>query len=207
MGFETNVFVNCPFDDAYLPILRPILFCVIALGMDPRIALERMDSGEPRVEKIVGLIRDSKFGIHDLSRLKADHKGQLFRLNMPFELGLDAGCRTFGSGPHTEKRCLILEAERFRYQAAISDISGSDIAVHGNRPVEALTQVRNWLSVAADLKAPGPTKLWNHFNDFNAIHFRDLADRGYSPKDAKRQPISELLPAMKAWAGLNPIAT
>jgi hypothetical protein len=40
MGFETNVFINCPFDGDYLPLLRPMLFCVLSLGLEPRIALE-----------------------------------------------------------------------------------------------------------------------------------------------------------------------
>lgn len=68
MAFEENVFVNCPFDQQYLPLLRPLLFTVIYLGLKPRIALEAMDSGQARLDKIVGLIRDSKFSIHDLSQ-------------------------------------------------------------------------------------------------------------------------------------------
>jgi len=71
MAFEQNVFINCPFDDSYLPLLRPILFTVIYLGFTPRIALERLDSGEPRINKIISLIEDSKYAIHDLSRIKA----------------------------------------------------------------------------------------------------------------------------------------
>jgi hypothetical protein len=41
MAFVTNVFVNCPFDDKYLRLLRPLLFTVIYLGLKSRIALER----------------------------------------------------------------------------------------------------------------------------------------------------------------------
>ena len=43
MPFETDVFVNCPFDDDYLPLLRPILFAIIDLGFSPRIALESFE--------------------------------------------------------------------------------------------------------------------------------------------------------------------
>lgn len=57
MAFNKNVFVNCPFDDEYVPLLRPLLFTIIYLGFVPRIALETLDSGEPRVEKILVLIR------------------------------------------------------------------------------------------------------------------------------------------------------
>jgi hypothetical protein len=70
MAFEKNVFINCPFDDQYLKLLRPLLFTVIYLGFTPRIALEALDSGEPRIKKILDLIEDSKYGIHDLSRMR-----------------------------------------------------------------------------------------------------------------------------------------
>jgi hypothetical protein len=160
MPFEKNVFVNCPFDDAYLPLLKPLLFCILDLGFEPRIALERLDSGESRIEKIIELIEESKFAIHDLSRLRAEKAGDFFRLNMPFELGLDVGCRRFRGGQWAQKRCLILEAERYRYQAALSDLSNSDIAVHGNEPVTLVGEVRNWLNSQTNLHAPGPSQIW-----------------------------------------------
>ena len=71
MPFETDVFVNCPFDQDYLPLLRPILFTIFDLGFNPRIALESLDSGRPRMEKIISLIENSRFAIHDLSRIQA----------------------------------------------------------------------------------------------------------------------------------------
>ena len=138
MSFETGVFVNCPFDSAYLPLLRPILFTVIDLGFIPRIALETLNSGRPRIEKIIALIESSKYAIHDLSQIQAQQAGEYSRLNMPFELGLDVGCRLFGRGHWSQKKCLILEAEPYRYRAAISDISGSDIAAHANEPYQGL---------------------------------------------------------------------
>lgn len=97
MPFETSVFLNCPFDDEYLPLLRPILFAIIDLGFTPWIALESLDSGKPRIEKIISLIEASKYAVHDLSRSQARAPGEYYRLNMPFELGLDVGCRLFRS--------------------------------------------------------------------------------------------------------------
>ena len=199
MAFDRNVFVNCPFDDAYLPLLRPILFVVLYLGLKPRIALESLDSGKPRIEKIVSLIVDSKYAIHDLSRLRAERAGEYYRLNMPFELGLDVGCRLFKMGTFSEKKCLILEAERYRYQAAISDLSNSDIAVHGNDPAQAALQVRNWLKNEAGLHAPGPTLIWNHFNDFMADNYDQLKAEGHSDRDIERLPVAELIDCMQTW--------
>lgn len=199
MGFDENVFVNCPFDAEYLPLLRPLLFTIIYVGLTPRIALETLDSGEPRIQKIVTLIRESKFAIHDLSRIEARRKGEYFRLNMPFELGLDVGCRLYRDGPWAQKRCLVLEAKRYRYQAAISDISNSDIAVHNNDPESVATEVRNWLNNEAGLKAPGPSAVWGAFLDFMATNYDELKQRGFSDRDIERLPINELISCMQGW--------
>jgi hypothetical protein len=138
MSFENSVFINCPFDEEYKGILRALLFCVIEMGFEPRIALESLNSGQARIEKIIELIENSKFGIHDLSRIKSTKVGEFYRMNMPFELGLDIGCQRFKGQRWMDKKCLILEAERYRYQAALSDLSNSDIAVHNNDPAIAV---------------------------------------------------------------------
>jgi len=204
MAFKNNVFVNCPFDDAYLPLLRPLLFCIIYLRLIPRIALEALDSGAPRFEKIVSLIKQSKYAIHDLSRLQSSAVGEYFRLNMPFELGLDVGCRLFRGGQSSTKRCLILEAERFRYRAAISDLSNSDIAVHSNEPVNVVTEVRNWLNNEAKLKAPGAAEIWARFNEFMAANYISLKARGFSDANIEKLPIGELIVCMQDWVEEHP---
>ena len=169
MAFARNVFVNCPFDRDFYPLLRPLLFTIIYLGLRPRIALEDVDSGKSRIDKIIDLIDSSKYAIHDLSRIEAQKTGDLFRLNMPFELGIDVGCRLFGSRLRRDKKCLVLEAEPYRYKAAISDLSGSDISSHGNEPDRIVGAVRNWLKNVCELKqTPGPAAIWGAYTDFMA---------------------------------------
>ncbi|WP_017326095.1 hypothetical protein [Synechococcus sp. PCC 7336] len=199
MTFERNVFVNCPFDDKFRPLLRPLLFTIYYLGFTPRIALERLNSAEVRIEKIIGLIEESKYSIHDLSRLKAETAGEFYRLNMPFELGIDFGCRRFKGGESSEKKCLILEAERHRYQAALSDVSGSDIEVHENEPEEIVAVVRNWLNHEANLAADGPAAIWGAFTDFMADNYDELTARGFSPRNIERLSIAELMRFMEQW--------
>jgi len=199
VGFNENVFVNCPFDQDYLPLLRPLLFTVIYLGFKPRIALEALDSGEPRIQKIVGLITSSRYAIHDLSRLQAREAGEYYRLNMPFELGLDVGCRLFGKGQRRQKRCLILEAESHRYQAAISDLSNSDIAVHGAVPESIVMEVRNWLDNQGRLQAPGPSRIWGAFLDFMVDNYDALKGRGFSDRNIEELPIGELMQCIERW--------
>jgi hypothetical protein len=199
MKFTRNVFVNCPFDPAYRALLRPLLFTLIYLGFKPRIALESFDSGEPRIDKIVQLVEESKFAIHDLSRCRAEKEGELYRLNMPFELGLDVGCRRFGTGKSKSKRCLILEAEPYRYQAAISDLAGSDIAAHHNEPRDLVAAVRGWLGAQMSEKFVGPTKLFDAFNEFMIFNYEDLVQKGYSKSDIDELSIRELVDCMSQW--------
>jgi hypothetical protein len=199
MGFEKNVFINCPFDETYVRLLRPLLFTIIYLGLKPRIALEAMDAGQARLEKIVGLIKASKFGIHDLSRCEAVTAGELFRLNMPFELGIDFGCRLFGRGAQKEKKILVLEATPHRYKAALSDLSGSDVECHQNEPYKIISVVRNWLKNACNVDAVGASKIDGAFSEFMAWNYDQLIDRGFSPEDIEALPVSELMEWMERW--------
>jgi hypothetical protein len=199
MAFDKNVFVNCPFDRDYFPLLRPLLFTILYLGLSPRIALETVDSGESRLYKIVRLIRESRYSVHDLSRLKAEHAGEFYRLNMPFELGIDFGCRTFGRQLLRTKRTLVLEVDPHRYRAAISDLSGCDIETHDNTPIQVVAVVRKWLKNACGLNAPGPTKIWGDFNDFMADNYDALKADGFSDADVEGLAVPELVERMKSW--------
>ncbi len=169
-----------------------MLFTVVYAGLTPRIALEVHDSGEVRIEKIIRLIKESKLAVHDISRIRAKEAGELFRLNMPFELGLDFGARRFGASPLHKKRCLVLEKEPHRYKAALSDLSGCDISNHRNSPVQVVVAVRNWLATSAKVAMPGPSVLWNLFSDCMA----DLERAGYSRADLRTMPVPELIEYM-----------
>lgn len=197
--FERNVFINCPFDEDFYGILRPIIFTIIYAGLTPRISLESLDSGASRIDQITRLIEESKYAIHDLSRMRANAKGEYFRLNMPLELGLDLGARKFGSGKLKHKQCLILEAEPHRYKAAISDLSGSDIYHHENDPAKAVVAVRNWLRGTCGMNLPGPTLIWDSFNFFMAALYDELSSWGFSDDDIKYLPMPELIEYMISW--------
>jgi hypothetical protein len=200
MAFEDNIFINCPFDKGCISLLRPLLFTVLYAGLNPRIASERLHSGESRINKILELIRESRYAIHDLSRIQASKKGEYFRLNMPFELGLDIGCATFSSDPDLlSKRCLILEKERYRYQIAISDLSNSDIEAHHNDPVSLVAVVRSWLVNEVGRDLPGPSGLYDDFNLFMGENFDLLKSKGFSRDDIRILPISELTKYMREW--------
>ena len=199
MSYDSNVFVNCPFDERFLPLLRPLLFTIIYLDLNPRIALERTDSGESRLEKIVQLIRESKYSIHDLSRSEANAAGELYRLNMPFELGLDHGCRLFGSAKFRQKMSLVLESKPHRYKAAISDLSGADIECHHDEPYKMIGVVRNWLKSVCLPTAVGPARIEAAFTQFMTEDYNALTNEGFAVADIAALPIGELLERMRKW--------
>lgn len=148
-GYNDSVFVNCPFDSDFWPLFEVLIFTVFACGFTPRCAMEESDSADVRVDKLARLIRECRFGIHDISRVELDSFNNLPRFNMPFELGLDMGCKRFGGSAHETKRLLILDEEPYRYQKYISDIAGQDIRAHEDNPEKVLSVVRDWLRTAS----------------------------------------------------------
>lgn len=170
MSFEKSVFINCPFDKEYInDILKPILFVVIRNSLAPRLSLEISDSGQARLQKITNLIKSCKYSIHDLSIVKSKKANEYARMNMPFELGIDYGLRNSGIKQMKEKKFLILEAKKYDYMKAISDINCFDIKVHDNESLKAIECVYSWLSETLKIfKQLPPLKMHYDFMDFNA---------------------------------------
>jgi hypothetical protein len=198
--FERNVFINCPFDDEYRPLLDALSFVVVLLGFNPKIALERSDSGELRINKICALIQQSKYSIHDLSRLQSRKKNEFYRLNMPFELGIEYGCRYFSQDRLGEKRCLILEKKRYDFMKALSDLSGVDIKSHGDDPFGVVREVRNWFVETVGLRSiESPTTIWYRFNRFTYDFYAKRKQEGFSEEDLNKMPVPELIDFIRQW--------
>jgi hypothetical protein len=131
------------------------VFAVLALGFDVQSALGRDTGTEERLSKILRMIGNCQFGIHDLSFMRIDRKTRLPRYNMVFELGLFLGCCEYGSSQQAGKSCLILDRERWRYRKSISDLSGRDIRAHEGKPLKAIPIVRDWLATESKPELPG----------------------------------------------------
>jgi len=165
--YKHNVFINSPFDPAFKPIFDALVFVIHDAGFVARCALEISDGAQNRLQKILAIVAECRYGIHDLSRTELDPACSLPRFNMPFELGLYVGCKWFGNKAQRAKSCLILDREPFRFQKFISDISGQDIYYHHNEPEEALGLVRNWLRTESKRTGiPGKTAIWKRYTQF-----------------------------------------
>ena len=166
---DKDVFINCPFDRSYRSLLRGLVFAVHDCGFKARSALEVEDSGEVRVQKIVRIIGESPFAIHDISRVEPDPRTNLPRFNMPLELGMFLGAKAFGDSFNQLKRCIVLDQEQFRYQSFCSDIAGQDIRAHGGKVNVAIEIVRNWLSTtppAANIVIPSGSVIAGRYKSF-----------------------------------------
>jgi hypothetical protein len=161
-----NVYINCPYDEAYMPLFRAMIFTVFDCGFIARTVMEAFDSLS-RSSKLLELIKQCRFGIHDLSRVQLDRTTRLPRFNMPFELGLFMGAREYGGSDQKIKKCLIVDAQRYRYQKLISDLSGWDIAAHENNAQKMVVIVRDWLSLETRANLPAAREIWERYKRFN----------------------------------------
>lgn len=203
--FEKNIFINCPFDDLYNPLFKAIVFAVHDIGFRPRCAREASNAGQFRLSKIMDIISECKYSIHDLSRTELDTTFGLPRFNMPLELGLDLGCKRYGRPYQKEKICLILDVEPYRYQRFISDISGQDIHAHDGDEAKVIEVVRNWLRLEIDpriTKVPGGERIFQRYQKFQNALPALCAKFEY---DLNRLEFVDFSFAVANWLVANPI--
>lgn len=119
-------------------------------------------------------------------------------MNMPFELGIDYGCRKLKGGKWSNKKILILEKERYRFQKSISDLSGSDIKNHGDEVDKVILAVRDWLVVEELKRGDSGAKVWDRFNDFQAYLYDEVVEKdGHNSIDDVQ--IAEIAHHMEIW--------
>ncbi len=169
-SYDRRVFINCPFDNDYLPLLQAIAFAVIDCGFSPRLAIQEVN-GRLRLEKMIDLMRNSRLSIHDISRLPAA-AGELPRFNMPFECGVFVGLKESGAKKHREKQFLVLNEAAYQHQRSMSDVAGLDPKAHGKDPRKAIDAVRHFLvselrrQTPHEESAPGGASIWRRYQRF-----------------------------------------
>jgi hypothetical protein len=203
--YNKSVFINCPFDSAYEPLFRGLIFAVRHMKLVPKSALDASDGGQPRFNKILDLIENCKYSIHDISRTEVDPDHGLPRFNVPFELGLDLGCKRYGKPLHEDKTALILDIDRHRYRTFLSDIAGFDIEGHNGSVEKVITVVRNWLRQTSDkisFKAPSGTTIYARHHAFQLA----LPEPCYKLNwDVDNLPLADFSWAAYDWIKNNPI--
>lgn len=154
--------------------------------MNPRLASENSDCSQNRLEKIEALIEESKYSIHDISRMEAKKVGELSRMNMPFEIGLDFGYKRYSNLSHSkDKKMLIIDRDKgtYRYKKAFSDLSGNDILFYSDEN-SLITKILSWIGdLSPDRRPPGATAIRNWYvGDFSTFLF-DVAKKNSMTQD------------------------
>jgi hypothetical protein len=164
--YTRQVFLNCPYDDEYRPLLKAIVFAVHACEFTARLALEEPGSERLRLERLVSLIAECRLGIHDLSRVRSSDQEALPRFNMPFECGVFYGALQFGTKRQAQKRFLLLDSVPYRPQRTMSDAAGLDPRSHHDNPAIAVACVRDFLAMDRNPRPMGATKINALYEEF-----------------------------------------
>lgn len=131
--------------------------------------------------------------------------GELARLNMPFELGIDYGI-SVGDQKMASKRLLVIAQDRYLHQAALSDIAGWDVRAHGGKYEKAIKQVRTWLWSHGQADRSS-SQIIGDYTGFQEWDYERLLADGWNEDDIQERETAELLEAMNAWRDADRPAT
>jgi hypothetical protein len=126
-----EVFLNIPYDHRFERPFLAFISGISAFGLVPPATLE-ITSSTRRLDRILHLIRDCRYSIHDLSRVEIDGAApRTPRFNMPFELGLSVAHQKASKGKKHE--WFVCESKNFRLTKSLSDLNGTDPFIHDGR--------------------------------------------------------------------------
>jgi hypothetical protein len=135
-----SVFLNIPYDAQFENLLLAYIAAISAFGFTPRAALE-IPFGQRRLDRILDLIRESQYSIHDLSRVQLDRGPQPTpRFNMPFELGLTIALERTA---HPNHAWIVCESKIHRLSKSLSDLNGTDPYIHDGKIVGVFREISN----------------------------------------------------------------
>lgn len=121
-----SVFLNIPYDSAFEKLYLAYIAGLSAFGLIPRATLE-IPTSQRRLERILKLIQECAYSIHDLSRVQLDARApRVPRFNMPFELGLAVAQNT----RNRRETWYVCETVSHRVNKSLSDLDGTDVRIH-----------------------------------------------------------------------------
>lgn len=138
-----SVFLNIPYDRPFENLYLAYIVGLTQLGLRINATLAVPNQG--RLERIIDLIEQSNFSIHDLSRIQLS--SGIPRFNMPVELGLALYRSRVTKGRH---RVYIFESKRYRAQRSTSDVNGIDPQIHAGTPKGLMAGLRNIFHQSGD---------------------------------------------------------
>ena len=126
---------------------------------------------------------------------------------MPFELGLDLGCRQYGKVYQQDKVILVLETEQYRYQKYISDLAGCDPVAHHDSEEEVIDHVRNWLRIELNPKlkeTPSGSLIYQRYLQFQVALPSICSKLNWN---VHKLPFSDFAWGVRDWISNHPISS
>lgn len=205
LAYDRCVFVNCPFDLPYKPLLDALLFTIHDSGFIARTALEKMGAAETRLDKIARIIRESRWSIHDISRIEVSSAEPLPRFNMPFECGLALGLQRFGGPRDRERDFVILAGKAYEDKQTLSDLAGQDAVYHDGQPDRLIGGVRAFLASKSSSPVRGAAAIGRRWNEFQR-ELPGLATKlSIEEEEIKKfEYVPDLLNLMISWMAVRP---
>jgi hypothetical protein len=136
----SNVFLNVPYDKQFQSLWLAYIAGVYAFGLVPRATLE-IPGGVRRLDRILDIIHECDYSVHDLSRVQLDRRApRTPRFNMPFELGLTIAWQHSSNRSHV---WFVCESRNYRVFKSLSDLNGTDVYIHNGRVRGVFAQLGN----------------------------------------------------------------
>jgi hypothetical protein len=136
-----SLFINCPYDTEFLPMLDAIVFTSVCCGFEPRSARESGAISIARILRIKDSLQGSQYSIHDLSRCQGNGPDNLARFNMPLELGM-----AMQLGFSTNHDWAVLVPRHHPYAQYVSDLGAYDLLKHDGTQADLVPTLMGWLT-------------------------------------------------------------
>jgi hypothetical protein len=152
---DRSVFLNIPYDSSFESLFLAYIAGISAFGFTPRATLE-IPFGQRRLDRILLLIEQSRYSVHDLSRVQLDrNRPRTPRFNMPFELGLTVALERCVQRGHS---WIVCETVPHRIKKSLSDLDGTDANIHGGTIMGVFRELGN--AFVGSKRQPTVREMW-----------------------------------------------
>ena len=127
-----------------------------------------------RVRRILSIVRECTYSLHDLSRVQLDSNApRTPRFNMPFELGLSVALEKSNNPNHS---WIICETVPHRIKKSVSDLDGTDAYIHGGTVAGVFRELGN--AFVGSSRQPTVSEMWKIYRLLRAQFGKILIKAG-----------------------------
>lgn len=155
-----DVFLNVPYDPSFERLYLAFIAGVNAFGFVAHATLE-IPGSKRRLDRILDLIRECNYSLHDLSRVQLDRRKPVTpRFNMPFELGLAVAWDKLGK---KGRNWFVFESLPYRLSKSLSDLGGTEAYIHGGTVSGVFRELCS--AFVREKRQPTVNQMWAIYRD------------------------------------------